>query len=181
MAELTPIPTAQRPADQGYQPVSGFAVAAAIVTGLFPLALLFFRTSAILVIPITGLILALVARTHIRKSEGTRTGSRIASICWWVCVLGGAGFGAIFSPVPWCLERRSAATVDRLFQELKDGKVEAFKQMVPVEERYRVEGQGAMTKAQYEDEFDKAYQSFNYLRLPQQRDRLHLQSQRQVH
>ena len=33
MAELTPIPAAQRPAEPGYQPLSGYAVAAVIVAG----------------------------------------------------------------------------------------------------------------------------------------------------
>jgi hypothetical protein len=162
VAELTPIPTAQRPSDAGYQPVSGYAVAAALVAGLFPFALLLFRNAAVLVLPLAGVILAIVARSHIRRSEGTRTGLRIVSACWWVCVLGGAGFGAYLFASSLVMERKSGAVVDRLFQELKEGKVEAFKRMVPSEERYRVGAQDAMPNSEYEAEFEKAYQSFNY-------------------
>jgi len=40
VAKLTPIPTAQRPSDSGYQPVSWLAVSAIIVTGLFVLVMI---------------------------------------------------------------------------------------------------------------------------------------------
>ena len=87
MAELTPIPAAQRPSDPAYQPVSGYAVAAAITAGVFAVILVVLvaiglwsrRTPLsleLLVLPIAGFVLAIVARSHIRNSEGTRTGVR---------------------------------------------------------------------------------------------------------
>ena len=101
MAELTPIPSAQRPADPGYQPVSGYAVGAAIAAAVFAVILVGVIGSAlttrrtplttwVLVLPALGWLLAVVGRSHIRNSEGTRTGLRLTAVAWWVCEIGRA-------------------------------------------------------------------------------------------
>ena len=119
MAELTPIPAAQRPAEPGYQPLSGYAVAAVIVAGAFavPLVglvlvgLVSHRTPLsyeLLLIPVVGLILSIIARSHIRNAEGTWTGTGLANAAWWVCVLGGAGFAAFLAANDFALPRVAA-------------------------------------------------------------------------
>ena len=149
MAELTPIPSTQRPADPGYQPVSGYAAAAAITASLFVLILIALivqslitrrtvLTYEVLIVAMAGLILAFVARSHVRNSEGTRTGLRLATLAAWVCALGGAGFFAYLKANEWVLERESGRYADRFFNELKDGRVHhAYVYVVPPEERDR--------------------------------------------
>ena len=151
MAELTPIPTAQRPSDPGYQPLSGYAVAAIITACVFLaiLLVLFIQVALtrrslfsweLLALPISGIILAWIARSHIRNSEGTRTGVGFANAAWWISVLGGAGFGAYMYANNVVLETESARFSDRFFKELKDGRVHhAFVYVLPPEERDRAD------------------------------------------
>ena len=151
MAELTPLSSVQRPSDSEYEPVSGYAVAAAAITGLFVVALVAIavqtmiasraaRSWELLVLPIAGFIFAVIARSHIRNSEGTRTGMRLANICWWVSILGGAGFTAYLYANSLALDYESGKFVDQMFNELKAGKTqEAFENyLVAPEERNRV-------------------------------------------
>lgn len=152
MAELTPIPAAQRPAELGYQPLSGYAVAAVIVSGVFALALVILvgiglwsrRTPLsyeLLLVPVTGLILAIIARSHIRNAEGTRTGAGLANASWWICVLGGAGFAAFLAANDVALRRESQRQSDGLVEALRAGKEqEAYeKYVIPPELRGRAE------------------------------------------
>ena len=133
MADLTPIPSAQRPADSGYQPLSGYAVAAIVVATAFAMILLALVISALvsrrsvifwelLALPIVGIILAAIARSHIRNSEGTRTGARMANSSWWICVLGGAGFAAYIYANTLALEIESGHFADEMFKELQAGR-----------------------------------------------------------
>jgi hypothetical protein len=150
VAELTPIPSArQLPTGQDYKPVSGYAVAAAGVAGTFVLFLVLVVANAmlakrsaleywLLILPAVGLVLAILARSHIKNAEGTRIGMKLANGAWWVCVLGGAGYGAYLYANEFVLERESAAVADKFFTELKAGKVEqSFLYLVPPEERDR--------------------------------------------
>jgi len=147
VAELTPIPSAQRPSDPGYQPVSGYAVAAVVVAGLFAVILTAVAIYAVisrrailseelLILPIVGVILAVIGRAHIRNAEGTKTGLKLASVAWWVCVLGGAGFWAYLYANQLVLERESARFIDRFLDDLKNEKPHhAFLSLLPPEER----------------------------------------------
>jgi hypothetical protein len=142
VAELTPIPAAQRPAEPGYQPLSGYAVAAVIVAGLFALLLvqqvvvgLLYRqtplTYGLLPLAVGGVVLAVIGRTHVRNSEGTRTGGRLANAAWWVCVLGGAGFAAFLLANDLVLRKESQRPADGFFEALKRGREhEAFERYV---------------------------------------------------
>src|SRR5262245_30529435 len=110
MAELPSLPPAERAVDVAeYQPLSGVAVAAVAVSGLFAIILLVtvvtgFYTrkpalnSNLLLLAVAGFILAIVARMQIRRSEGTRTGLKLASVAWWISVIFGIAYGTyIFS------------------------------------------------------------------------------------
>jgi hypothetical protein len=151
VAELTPIPSARQTASaQDYKPVSGYAVAATVVAGAFVLLLLLVVANALLtkrsaleypllVLPAVGLVLAILARSHIKNSEGTRIGMKLANAAWWVSVLGGAGYGAYLYANEFVLERESAGVADKFFNELKEGRIESsFLHLVPPEERDRV-------------------------------------------
>jgi hypothetical protein len=150
VAELTPIPTArQLPTGPAYQPVSGYAVAAACVAGAFVVALVLIVAFALaskrsaleywlLVLPAVGLVLSILARSHVKNAEGTRIGMKLANAAWWVSVLGGAGYGAYLYANEFVLERESATVADKFFNDLKAGRVESsFLCLVPPEERDR--------------------------------------------
>lgn len=133
MAELTPLSTSQRPTDGAYQPVSGFAVAAIIVTGIFSLGLLGIFYSAftssrtpmtyeLLFIAIVGFGLAIAARVHLKRSEGTRTGYGLANTAWWVCVLGGVGYAAFLYANEYFIQRESNEFAEKFFDQLKADK-----------------------------------------------------------
>lgn len=178
MAELTPIPAAQRPADQEYQPLSGYAVAAVIVGGAFALALVVLvaigllsrRTPLsyeLLVLPLAGVALAAVARSHIRASEGTRTGLKLANAAWWVCVLGGAGFAAFLTANWVVLRAESRRTADALLEALRNQRMqEAFVQYVlPMELRGRAEPGSPEFEAVYAPAGYSAFVSNDAVRL----------------
>src|SRR5262245_59517273 len=150
VAELTPIPSVQRPSDPGYQPVSGYAVAAIVTAGIFLVILIVLLITAafakrtamwygILVLPALGWVLSIIARSHVRNSEGTRTGARLASLAWWISVLGGAGFFAYLYANELALEYESQRSADGLIKELKDGRPRHafYLYLLPVEDRGR--------------------------------------------
>ena len=151
MAELSPIPSAQRPSDAGYQPVSGYAVAAAVAAGAFVLIFVVLvivaaisKRSALsyelLFLPLAGLILAVIGRSHVRNSEGTRTGMRLANGAWWVCVLGGVGFGSYMYANELTLENESGRFAEQFLEELKAGRMQnAFLYLVPPDERQKAD------------------------------------------
>lgn len=169
MAEFTPIPSTQQPADAAYQPVSGYAVAAATITIIFAAALIAVIVSAIatgrmaltwelMALPVAGVILAAIGRSHIQNSEGTRTGARIVSTSWWVCVLGGAGFAAYLYANSLVLENESRRFANEFFKELRESRFQdAFEnRLVPPEERGRI-GANAPPEA-----FEAAYGPSGY-------------------
>jgi hypothetical protein len=147
--ELSPIPSPQRPSDPGYQPVSAYAVAAAVAAGVFVVILIVLLIAAItsqrapmwielLLIPAVGWILAIIARNHVRNSEGTRTGARLAARVWWVCVLGGAAFFAYWYANQVVLDRESRKFADGFFNELRNGRQHhAFVYLLAPEDLHR--------------------------------------------
>lgn len=172
MAEMTPIPSVQRSPESAYQPVSGFAVASAISAGFFALALVVVTivslTSSraalwwwLLGLPAAAVVLAAVGRSHIRNSEGTRTGMRLANISWWVSVLGGVGFAAYLYANSLAWEYESGKFTDQMFRELEPGDriavQTAFRNhMVPPEERSRC------AEDRPADEFEAAFVPAGY-------------------
>jgi hypothetical protein len=150
VAELTPIPSIQRPSDPGYQPVSGYAVAAIVIAGVFLVILIglllaaaFSKRTAmwlgLLVLPLTSWVLAILARSHIRNSEGTRTGARLASLAWWISVLGGVGFLAYLIANYFALKMESQRASDAFLNELQNGRPRHafYLYVLPAEERGR--------------------------------------------
>src|SRR5262249_59006333 len=92
----------------GYQPLSGLAVAAIAVAGVYSGALAVFGIVAlitgtplalafwILIFPVVAMVLAVVARQQIRYSEGTRTGLTLTTWAWWLSVVFGLGYLAFY-------------------------------------------------------------------------------------
>ena len=182
MADLTPIPSAQNTSGPVYQPISGYVVGAGIATIAFVVFLVAVAYTAIssrrsvlseelLILPLLGLILATIGRAHVRNSEGTKTGARQAAICWWICIMGGAGFVSYLLANEFAIKRQSARFVDQeFFKELKDGRTQhAFLALVPAEERRRATPVEPSAKdaesAKARDSFETVYDAFGYAKF----------------
>lgn len=179
MADLNPIPASPPPTraeGPNVQPVSGYAIAAAIVSGLFVLLLVGVGVSALrtgraamwgylLVLPIAGFILAMMARSHIRKSEGTRGGLKLVRLSWWVCILGGVGYGAYLYANIYVIELESRRFADKFLDEVKQGRTDpAFLMLMPPAERSRVEENAP--RSDFEAAYDPAgYSMFRHHEL----------------
>jgi hypothetical protein len=119
MAEATTNTNPDRPAtDNDYQPVSVTAVVAFIVAILLVIFFLLlggnaflkrkpFYSSWLLAMAIIGFALAVAARVQIRRSEGTRSGLKLATIAWWLTIMVGAGYGAYLGTSRYALDKQS--------------------------------------------------------------------------
>ena len=128
------IPQANRSADiADYQPLSAMAVASLVVACIFALLLVVtaiagFAThkpavsSEYLLVALVGFFLAVLARVQIRRSEGTRTGMQLTTIAWYICVVGGLGYGAYILASGAALRRQSEEFAAGWFKNLREGR-----------------------------------------------------------
>ena len=151
MPEPVPLPSIDSPPSElDYRPLSGVAVAAIAVAGLYAIILIITAVSAIvskrpalnttlLYIPIVGIILAIAARTHIRRSEGTRLGMQLANAAWWISVTGGIGFGAYYAASYVALRQQSERAAGEWFDLLKKKEIDrAFFMTLPPQFRQNI-------------------------------------------
>ncbi|MDW8243624.1 MAG: hypothetical protein RMJ88_10475 [Thermogemmata sp.] len=118
---------------QGYVPVSWMAVAAAAVSGLFVLILVFSTYTAfttrrplvlpeLLVLPAIAIVLSFAARRLINNSEGTRTGLLygidLVNTSWWLAVIGGLGYAAYLFAIDYSIRRDGEAEIQRWLEHL---------------------------------------------------------------
>jgi len=101
-----------------YAPLSWMAASSLAFAGLFALFLvslsfIAFSQSKPLVefwlfgFPIAGIVLAFAARRHIQNSEGTRTGLQLATVSWWICVVGGLCYAAYLGATEYTIRSDS--------------------------------------------------------------------------
>ena len=128
-------PPAPPDAAAGYRPISGLAIAAlglAVVTALIITAIGIasrVKGKAILVWPLVGLaavglVMSLVARWQIRRSEGTRAGLGLANAAWWVSLLFGCGYAAFLAATELAVRQQAQEFADKWFKHLSEGKPE---------------------------------------------------------
>src|SRR5437899_2246144 len=109
MADPTkPVPPEVRSdAEAGYRPLSALAVAALLVAGFGALVIAILGVAArasakpvlypaVLILPVAGVALALAAKWHIRRAEGTRVGAGLAGAALWLGILFGSGYAAYY-------------------------------------------------------------------------------------
>lgn len=143
-----------------YKPISGWAVAALTIAGLYVLIVGTIAATALyekrpalsvvwVILAVIGLILSIVARIHIKRSEGTRAGLKQAAIAWWLSVMGGAAFGAYIYASKIALEKQAEDFSREWFTLLKQGKDdstklnEAFLLMMPPNRRQGIDPEAA--------------------------------------
>lgn len=118
-----------------YRPVSGFAVASLILASVYSLVILVLGGMAMyygdalplgtwsLLFPIAAAVLALLARRQIRLSEGTRSGSFLASCGWWLSIGFGLGYTAIYVGTYLALTWQAQTFATRFLEYVRDGKL----------------------------------------------------------
>jgi hypothetical protein len=135
MAEpMHAIPQTDRSADiADYQPLSVMAVASLVVACFFAILLVVTAIAGFashkpaisyeyLLVALVGFFLAVLARIQIRRSEGTRTGMQLTTIAWWICVLGGLGYGAYILASARALRAQSEEFAGNWFKLLREGR-----------------------------------------------------------
>ncbi len=133
-----PLPAAEA-ASPEYRPVSGWAVASAVVAGVYVVVIVAGGGLALyswspyllplwtLLLPLAGLGLALFAQLHVRRAEGTRAGHGLARAAWWTCLVLGAIYLSFYASTFLAVRRQADAFVQKWFDLLKAGHVnEAF-------------------------------------------------------
>ena len=73
-----------------------------------------------LAVAVVGFLLSVVARIQIRRSEGTRSGMKLATIAWWVTILVGAGYTTYLYATKFVLDRQSEEFTMAWFSNLKN-------------------------------------------------------------
>ncbi len=152
-----------------YRPISGLAIAAIICTIAFVLCMGVMATIAMvnnklfddrwpLMLALSGFILSILASFSIRNSENTRAGMTLATLSWWICVLGGAGFFAYIMGADYTVREDSRKVIDEWFKLLEDGKINmAFVQTLDPGRQATVNPDD---KAQLEADFGPVLQVF---------------------
>src|SRR6266851_5352132 len=130
----------EQPPETLYRPVSGLAIAAlviavgyAIVVGGVAIIALASGTPVFpgtwtLIIPAISFTLAVIASRQIRMSEGTRSGLGLVTWAWWLSILFGVGYGAVYGGTLLAVWWQADADIQRyFFDKIRAGKVdEAF-------------------------------------------------------
>lgn len=139
---------------QEYRPVSGWAVASVLVTGIFVVVVLVGGGIALytwspyllplwsLILPVAGLALALVAQRDVRRAEGTRAGAGLARACLWTCLLLGLIYISFYASTFLAIRQQADQRVREWFDLLRAGQVnEAFLKTQPPDQRQNVSAQ----------------------------------------
>jgi hypothetical protein len=144
-------PGPQRDEAEGYRPISAVAVAALAVSGLTVLTVLGIWLTAkvrgrpvlvpgILFVAAVGLGLALAARWHVLRSQGTRSGLRLTTIAFWLSLFAFGGYGASYLATDWAVRLQARDVADRFFGFLAESKPElAFRLTRPPAQQRGIE------------------------------------------
>src|SRR5262245_30916400 len=118
-----------------YRPLSGLAVAALLVSGFGAVVIGILGIAArasskpvlypvALALPLAGVAMALAAKWHIRRAEGTRVGGGLATAALWIGVLFGAGYAAYYFATEIAVQQQAKSTGDQFFALLKQDQIE---------------------------------------------------------
>ena len=112
---------AQPSTNEAYQPISGWAIAGFITSGLFAILVAISTVVAliqgapmffpmwILTLAILGIVLSLVGHHQVQTSEGTRAGAKLARIGVWLSLVSGLGYLSYYYVTALALESQANA------------------------------------------------------------------------
>jgi hypothetical protein len=140
MADPTPaLEPAVSPDLQTYRPLSTLALLAFIVAALYTGFVVLFSTVALmtgtplllgiwtLFLPAIGLILAVLARSRIRRAEGALGGLALTNWAWWLSLLVGLVYGAFYLGTCIAVWLQAEEFTRAWFEKIRNGDVrEAF-------------------------------------------------------
>ena len=136
MAEPTPVLSPAGPGEpEVYRPLSMMALASVVVAGAYAALMLLFAAVAFftgkplflwlwsLLIPLTALGLAFLARQQIRYAEGVLTGMKLTTWAWWLSVLFGLGYAAYYFGTYLAVSWQAEDFTRKWVEKLQQGKV----------------------------------------------------------
>jgi hypothetical protein len=139
MSEPARVVSSNPPLSPGYQPLSILALVAFATAAIYSiifgtLAVVAFSTGKTLFLPLwvvlfpaIGVAAAVIARQQIRRSEGTLSGSALASWAWWLGILFGLGFLAFYFATYLAVTNQAKDFSELWLTKLREGKmIEAF-------------------------------------------------------
>ena len=127
------------PSAPGYKPLSALALVAFIIGVVYAaimgalIILAFFQGKTlflplwVILFPALAALAAVAARAQIRRSEGTLSGSALATWAWWLSLLFGFGFLAFYLGTYVAVGQQAQSFTDQWLNKLKEGElVDAF-------------------------------------------------------
>jgi len=150
MSEPGPVLSPDRPPEPVvYRPLSGLAIASLVVAASYAAVILIlvvvafwshtplFLATWTFLVPVAAVSLAVAARQQIQRSEGTRSGTALATWALWLGLLPGLGYGAFYFGTYVAVVRLQAQRfTNDWFDKLQNGQVEqAFLLTRPPDER----------------------------------------------
>jgi hypothetical protein len=135
-----PLPSTQIPSESlAYQPISGWAIAGLAVGSLFTLLVVLCTIVAlvqgapmffpiwIVAFAFVGGVLSVLGQQHVRNSEGTRTGAKLARIGLWLSLVSGLSYLSYYFVTGIALQSQANAFVMEIgddsgfFPRLREG------------------------------------------------------------
>jgi hypothetical protein len=120
MIEAAPVRDAA--AQDQYRPLSGLAMASLLLSLASPLIYLVREPWMIMMLVAPALVLALIARRRIRKSEGTLAGHSVAGAALAISLVVGLSFATKHFTEYWIIRYESEQFIDRWFTKAREGR-----------------------------------------------------------
>src|SRR5438128_9637201 len=124
-----------RPDAPGYRPLSGPALAALIVSGFGAVLVTILGIAAklsskpvlypsVMLVPVIGIALAVVAQWQLRRAEGSRVGAGLARAGLWLGILFGAGYAAYYFFTAIAVRQQARGAAEQFLNLLKQNEPE---------------------------------------------------------
>ncbi|HEV3261439.1 MAG TPA: hypothetical protein VG013_31605 [Gemmataceae bacterium] len=138
MSKPGPVLSPGRPSEPVvYRPVSGLAIASLVIAAIYAVVIVIlvvvafashtplFLASWTFLLPVAAVGLAVTARQQIQRSEGTRTGTALATWALWLALMSGLGYGAFYFGTYVAVVRFEAQRfTNDFFDKLRNGKID---------------------------------------------------------
>ncbi len=133
MSKLAPLQPVS--SEESYRPISPLAIVG-LGLGLLSVVIWFDFPWLLLFLPLPGLIISMIARRRIRRSEGTQAGEWVAAAGIALCLINGLGWVTMHLTKGEIVRREAKQFAEGWFAKLREGKeAEAFLDIVSPRDR----------------------------------------------